>query len=127
MDPISPKLVLVKLPEFETASDPVAAEIRCIEGRVIEDVKELSPELHGEAFVDRDGLERREVELSYSRCHRRSLTAAQNRHISFATGGWSSSQRARLLEGQRIANPIQLSIGVLCSPSFWLCPGTFTS
>ena len=52
-----------KVARVRNRSHPVAAEIRCIEGRVIEDVKELSPELHGEALADRDILECGEVEL----------------------------------------------------------------
>ena len=56
----------------------IAAEVGSIEGRVIEDVKELSPELHIKAFVDGNILERREVEFSDSRTLRGGGITAEN-------------------------------------------------
>ncbi len=63
MEPISPKLVLLKLLELEIALTPLPPKLGGVKRRVIEDVKHLRPELHGEALADRDIFERGEVEL----------------------------------------------------------------
>ena len=62
MEPTSPKFELVKLPEPETDDNSVAAEIRSVEVRVVEDIEELSPELQVEAFAELEVLEGGEIQ-----------------------------------------------------------------
>src|SRR5262249_26877100 len=92
----------------------VAPEVGRIECRMIEDVKDLSPELHGEAFANRDVLKGREVEFSQagSLSGRRITTENRRTSLLYTSRCSGSPQRARLLESQGVPKPVKFSVRV---------------
>jgi hypothetical protein len=59
--------------------DAVATEVRCVEVRMVEDVEELSPELHREAVAELDPFEGGEVQPMEARTNAYSRPGAQDR------------------------------------------------
>src|SRR5208282_1264454 len=89
----------------------VTAKIRCVEVRVVEDVKELRAELQPESFRERNVLEQREVHALEGRAGNLVRAAPQGGERA----GYRST-RGRLGKCLRIAEQAQLPVGVDVQP-----------
>ena len=120
-----------------TRNNAVAAEVRCIEVRMVEDVEELRAELHREALVNLEVLEQREVEPVESRTCDLSSLAAQSactaiRHAAGRSirnrsdNSRNHTQLARLAESSGVSNPERSVVSAQrrnLDPKFWTLAG----
>jgi len=138
VDPTSPKMRIVEVARAPNRYDPVPTEVRRVEVRVVEDIEELSPELHRETIVQLQGLEHRVIQTMESRSKgftatRRANAAAPCRG-THPVGEFGIGPVAPNLQGCAKAEALLIQNGLLIPPfaaialfwipSCWLCPAT---
>src|SRR5438552_13654544 len=108
-----PDLSKVSAGEVSRTADrhnAVSAEIRSVEGGVIEKVEKLRTEFHAEAFGNLEGLEGREIHPLKARpgnlCSWTAKQAETKRGSNATRWGVRRGLRARLVECSRVADPV---------------------
>src|SRR6202012_813907 len=101
----------------------VAAEVRCVEVRVVGDVKDFRTELQAETLLDREVLEEGQIEPveAGSRNLRDTAecrSARQRRAAGRGIGNWYGiwSEDARLCECSRVAEPAEFAVSIVVQP-----------